>query len=235
MKLMKTLSCLLILSLAFASYAEAKGRSFSGGFRSQRTAQAPQPAPKATPAPAAQPLNMSRDFNANAAQGNTLKAADGRGTSNTAETGTGWFRSGSTAKPAGAAAATAAAVPAAGQAAARQGGGLLNNVMWFMLGSSLASHTRAAPAAEQAPAGEGAQPAAMAQPAAVAQDASVAQGVGSEALPVPPGAQEESMLLSLLRIVLWVAIFAGIYWLVKSVMGRKARAEKKSHYTFGNN
>ncbi|HWV16497.1 MAG TPA: hypothetical protein VN030_13775 [Cellvibrio sp.] len=230
MKLMKTLSCLLILSLAFASYAEAKGRSFSGGFRSQRTAQAPQAAPKATPAPAAQPLNMSRDANANAAQGSTLKAADGRSTSNTAETGTGWFRSGSTAKPAGAAAAApGAAVPAAGQAAARQGGGLLNNVMWFMLGSSLASHTRAAPAAEQAPAGEGAQA------AAVAQDATVAQGAGSEALPVPPGAPQEPMLMSLLRIVLWVAIFAGIYWLVKSVMGRKARAEKKSHYTFGNN
>ena len=96
MKLFKILSCLLILSLTFANYSEAKGRSFGGGFGSQRAAPAPMksaPAPQspqsrsmfgsfgtkpATAAPNAQPSAMNRDMNANAAQNNALKNYDAR-------------------------------------------------------------------------------------------------------------------------------------------------------------
>jgi len=248
MKLIKTLTYFVILSLTFASYAEAKGRSFSGGFRSQRTVTAPRPVPQqsapvtttqskslfgsfgAKPANSgtapqnAQSLNMSKDLNANAAQSNALKTADGR-TSTTgqaaagsANTGTGWFRSGNTANQS---AQPAGAMQSAAQPVVRQGGGFLNNAMWFMLGTSMASHHQTyAPAANQ-------NGQAVVNPDDANADGSIV------ALPVE---EKESFFMGLLRIILWVSILSGIYWIIKNVMkSRKNRANQKPNYTFGNN
>lgn len=245
MKLIKTLTYVVILSLTFASYAEAKGRSFSGGFRSQRTAPAPRPAPQqiapasntqskslfgsfgaksgtsTTAAKNAQPLNMSKDLNTNGAQGNALKTADGR--TDQAASGSGWFRSGNTAKPG----QPAGAMPSAAQAPMRQGGGFMNNAMWFMLGSSLASHGRAAPApaAEQTAAQNG-----------QVQAPGTEAGVTDPAIIAPPVAEKESFFMSVLRIILWGGIFYGIYKIATTLMRSKTnKAAKKPNYTFGNN
>lgn len=217
MKLIKTLTYVVVLSLTFASYAEAKGRSFSGGFRSQRTATAPsRPVQQQT----TQPLNMSKDLNTSTAQGNNFKAADGRnGTTDQAAAGSGWFRSGNTAtqtiQPAG------AMQSAAQPAVVRQGGGFLNNAMWFMLGSSLASHNSA-----------NVQTANQNGQAAVNPENTTAD----DSVVAPPVEEKESFFMSALRIVLWVAMLTGIYWLVKNLLqSKKNRANKKSDYTFGNN
>lgn len=258
MKLIKTLTYVVILSLSFASYAEAKGKSFGGGFRSQRTVSAPRPAPKqvapatntqsksifgsfgsksgtsGTAAKNAQPLNMSKDMNSNAAQGNALKTADGRAVPNQAAagSGSGWFGSGGAAKPAG-------AMPSGAQpAAVRQGGGFMNNAMWFMLGSSLASHGRAAPAAEQNPEANAAQQNSEqhGQIQAPAKDATANDtGITDPAIIAAPLEEKESFFMSLLRIILWGGIFYGIYKLATTLMRPKASAAKKSNYTFGNN
>lgn len=274
MKPIKTLACLLILSLGFASYSEAKGRSFGGGFRSQRMAPAPRvqraPQPQAAPqtqaAPAAQatqprsmfgsfgrakpatgatpqngqPLNMSKDLNTNAAQGNALKANDARtatgaaGTAGVAGTAagtsnSGWFRSGN----------PSAAKSAPGQSAAQpgamqqRGGGFLNNAMWFMLGSSLArSHQ---PAANQNTQNENQQ----SNPANVGDQSSLSNVDGQVAEPLsdmsPPVEEKESFFMSFLRFALWGAIIFGLYKLVTSVMrAKKNNLNKKPNYTFGN-
>ncbi|MES2822511.1 MAG: hypothetical protein V4732_02845 [Pseudomonadota bacterium] len=271
MKFIKTFTCLLVLSLGFASYSEAKGRSFGGGFRSQRMAPAPrvQRAPQATPpaqaTPAAQatqpksmfgsfgrakpattgaapqsgqPLNMSKDLNTNAAQGNALKANDARtatgaagvagttaGTSNS-----GWFRSGNPS------AVKSAPVQSAAQPGAMQqrgGGGFLNNAMWFMLGSSLArSHQ---PAANQNTQNENHQ-GKVANPG---DESSLSNVDGQVAEPLadmsPPVEEKESFFVSFLRFALWAAIIFGLYKLVTSVMrAKKNNLNKKPNYTFGN-
>ncbi|MES2675374.1 MAG: hypothetical protein V4660_14125 [Pseudomonadota bacterium] len=271
MKPIKTLTCLIILSLGFASYSEAKGRSFGGGFRSQRMAPAPrvqrapqpQAAPPAQAAPAAQatqprsmfgsfgrdkpaaaapqngqPLNMSKDLNTNAAQGNALKANDARtatGTAGVAGTAagasnSGWFRSGN---PAG---AKSAPVQSAAQPSAMQqrgGGGFLNNAMWFMLGSSLArSHQ---PAANQNTQNENHQ-GKVANPG---DESSLSNVDGPVAEPLadlsPPVEEKESFFMSFLRLALWAAIIFGLYKLVTNVMrAKKNNLNKKPNYTFGN-
>lgn len=268
MKPIKTLACLLILSLGFASYSEAKGRSFGGGFRSQRMApaprvqRAPQPQTQATPAAQAtqpkgmfgsfgrakpatgaapqngQPLNMSKDLNTNAAQGNALKANDARtatGTAGAAGTAagtsnSGWFRSGNPS------AAKSAPVQSAAQPSAMQqrgGGGFLNNAMWFMLGSSLArSHQ---PAATQNTANENQQ----GNLANVGDQSSLNNVDGQIAEPLadmsPPVQEKESFFMSFLRFALWSAIIFGLYKLVTSVMrAKKNNLNKKPNYTFGN-
>jgi hypothetical protein len=269
MKLFKTLTCLLILSLGFASYSEAKGRSFGGGFRSQRMAPAPrvqrapqpQAAPSAQAAPATQPksmfgsfgrakpattdatpqsgqpLNMSKDLNTNAAQGNALKANDARtATGATAGTGaaggasnSGWFRSGNPS------AAKSAPVQATAQPGVMQqrGGGFLNNAMWFMLGSSLArSHQ---PAANQNIQNENHQ----GNIVNTNDETSLSNVDGQVAEPLadmsPPVEEKESFFMSLLRLTLWAAIIFGLYKLVTSVMRtKKNNLNKKPNYTFGN-
>lgn len=217
MKLIKTLTYVVVLSLTFASYAEAKSRSFSGGFRSQRTATAPsRPVQQQT----TQPLNMSKDLNTSAAQANNFKTADGRnGTTDQAAAGSGWFRSGNTAQTAQPAAG--AMQSAAQPAVVRQGGGFLNNAMWFMLGSSLASHGNA----NVQPTNQNAQTAVNSEGATT--DGSVI---------APPVEEKESFFMSALRIVLWIAMLTCIYWIVKSLLqSKKNRADKKSDYTLGNN
>lgn len=251
MKLIKTLSYVVILSLTCAGYAEAKGKSFSGGFRSQRSAPAPRPviqsaAPASTTqskslfgsfgsksgtsttaAKNAQPLNMSKDMNTNAAQGNALKTANGR-TDQAADSGSGWFRSGNTAKSA----QPAGAMPSAAQSApVRQGGGFMNNAMWFMLGSSLASHGRAAPA----PAAEQNAEQNTLQNGQVQAPGSEA-GATDSAIIAPPVAEKESFFMSALRLILWGGIFYGIYRIAKVFLRPKINsAAKKPNYTFGNN
>ena len=213
MKLFKTLTYVVILSLTFASYAEAKSRSFGGGFRSQRTVTTPRPAPQQS----TQPLNMSKDLNANSTQTNALKTPDqaAAGASNS-----GWFRSGNTANQS-AQSAAATMQSAAQPAVVRQGGGFLNNAMWFMLGSSLASHGHA----NNQPANQNSE--AVVNPEGTNADGSVV---------APPVEEKESFFMSALRIVLWIAMLTGIYWLVKNLLqSRKNRADKKSDYTFGNN
>lgn len=278
MKLFKTLSCLLILSLGFASYSEAKGRSFGGGFRSQRMAPAPRaqraPQPQAAPAtqaapsaqstqprsmfgsfgrakPAAagapqtaQPLNMSKDLNTNAAQGNALKANDARTTTGTTAAGaagvagaatagtsnSGWFRSGNPS------AAKAAPVQSGAQPTVMQqrGGGFLNNAMWFMLGSSLArSHQ---PAPSQNTQNENHQGSAAVSPTNEHSSGNVdGQVVDPLAGMSPPVEEKESFFMSFLRFTLWAAIIFGLYRLVTTIMrAKKISANKKPNYTFGN-
>lgn len=271
MKLIKTLSCLLIISLTFASYAEAKGRSFGGGFRSQRMAPAPQRAApqQATQAPQttqakstfgsfgtkptaagatpttapqnAQPLNMSKDLNTNSAQGNALKTNEARTASGAAAGGTagasnsGWFGSGNAAQK-------TAPMQSAAQSGGMQqrGGGFINNAMWFMLGSSLASnHNSAANQHSQQTPQQNSQPGAAEGEATKLNDPASLTDVNGQAIDPLTGMavqaeEKESFLMSLLRLVLWAAIIFGAYKLVTTIMqSRKSRVNKKPNYTFG--
>ena len=272
MKLFKTLTCVFILTITFVNYTEAKGRSFGGGFRSQRMAPPPrvQRAPQQQTAPAtqttqpksmfgsfgtkpagaapqnAQPLNMSKDLNANAAQRNALKTNDSRTAAGTTAGATGasnsgWFGSGNPA-------ATKATPMQSAQPGAMQqrgGGGFMNNAMWFMLGSSLASN-RHAPANQDTqqtnPPGDAANSANVNGVTNV-NDVNSANSANSgdvqaiDPLPsmAPDVVEKESFFMSFLRLTLWAAIIFGVYKLIKNIMqARQNRVSKKPNYTFGN-
>ena len=249
MKLLKILSCLLILSLTFANYSEAKGRSFGGGFRSQRAAPAPMksaPAPQspqsrsmfgsfgtkpATAAPNAQPSAMNRDMNANAAQSNALKNYDARNKVN--ESGAG------------------AAAGGSGAGSSGIGGSGTGGSGWFRSGNqggaAPASAIQSAPHTTVVHQGGGFMHNSMwfmlcnsmashrqnyypQQPSAqsVNQDGQVVNPTGENDSVTPPVEEKESFFMSLLRFVIWVAVIVGVYKLVKNIMqSRKNRANKK--------
>ena len=249
MKIFKLLNCLLILSLTFANYSEAKGRSFSGGFGSQRAAPMKSaPAPQspqtrsmfgsfgtkpATAAPSAQPSAMNRDMNANAVQANALKNYDARNKVNESAAGATAGGSGAGSSGTGGSgwfrsgnqsgAAPVGAMQSAPQTiVVHQGGGFMHNAMWFMLGNSMASHHQ-----NYYPQ----QPYAQ----SVNQDGQVVNPTGENDSVTPPVEEKESFFMSLLRFVIWIAVIVGVYKLVKNIMqSRKNRANKKPNYTFGN-
>ncbi len=171
MKLFKTLTCLLVLSLGFASYSEAKGRSFGGGFRSQRMAPAPRvqraPQQQATPATQAAPATQTQSIFGSfgrakpAAAGAAPQAAQPLGMSKDLNTNAAQgnaLKANDARTGAAGTAGIAGAAGTAGTAGAAAGGGAsngANNSGWFRSGNPST--------AKSAPIQSGAQPNVMQQ------------------------------------------------------------------------
>jgi hypothetical protein len=113
----RLISVLIILSFGLADTAQARSKSFGGGYRPARVAPAPKPAPPAA-TKAAEPAPAKPE-----PASTTNKA--------------GWSNSQSY--------GANAAMNTAARPMMNSSGGFMRNAMWFMLGSSLASGLHASP------------------------------------------------------------------------------------------
>jgi hypothetical protein len=112
-----------------------------------------------------------------------------------------------------------------------RGGGFMQSAMWFMLGSSLASHHTAA----ATPPAQAGSPASESQANSNPVSGENAQALDPATGMVTPAEEPESLWLRMFRLALWAAIIYGIYKLVRKLIpGAPRPASKKPNYTFGN-
>ena len=224
----------------------AKEQTQTTAFGSFGTANA-----KNQQAPATAPQSqMSKDLSGTASQSNALKAADARNKVNdtTTTSESGWFRSGKqNASPQNAVAGQP--VPSGSQTFERRndfqrndGGrsnGMLQGLMWFMVGNSIAHHASAAnvPQVSQAQVNghdvnhensQGSQQNINGENNSINADGFVVQRVQD----VPAG-ETESFFMKIVRVLLWVVLISGIIWVVRKVLGFRHRNVKKVNYSLG--
>ena len=198
--------------------------------------------------PAAAPQSqMSKDLSGVASQSNALKAADARNKVNdTAATSeSGWFRSGKqNASPQNAVAGQP--VPQTferrndtQQNNGRQSSGLLQGLMWFMVGNSIAQHATAANAPQVSQAqvnahdvnhenSQGSQ-----QNINGVSNSINADGVVAQRVQDVPAEETESFFMKIVRVLLWVAMISGIIWVVRKVLSFRHHNVKKVNYSLG--
>ena len=224
----------------------AKEQTQTTAFGSFGTANA-----KNQQAPATAPQSqMSKDLSGTASQSNALKAADARNKVNdtTTTSESGWFKSGKqNASPQNAVAGQP--VSSGSQTFERRndvqrndGGrsnGMLQGLMWFMVGNSIAHHASAAnvPQVSQAQVNghdvnhensQGSQQNINGENNSINADGFVVQRVQDV-----PAEETESFFMKIVRVLLWVVLISGIIWVVRKVLGFRHRNVKKVNYSLG--
>ncbi len=253
----------LCLSLVGVAEAKGSGSTFKGGFSSQRqkapSYQAPAPKPAQTAKPSFgsfggnkattqqatkqadyQPSQMSRDMTATNAQANAQKTWDARNkpqatdgqTASNGKSDSGWFRSGNQAAPQTPPPNYSQAGQYRNERRGDSGGGFWNGVMWFMLGHSLAnsSHANTTVVTVPATSTQAANGNMDLGPGDSAQVANGQMNAAQQAAEPEP----ESVLVSLLRAVLWTLMIVAGFWMLRGFMRMRNRANsRRSNYSLG--
>jgi len=213
----------------------------SFGTANAKNQQAPATAPQS---------QMSKDLSGTASQSNALKAADARNkvndTATTSESG--WFRSGKqNASPQNASVGQAAqsspqTFERRNDVQRNDGGrsnGMLQGLMWFMVGNSIAHHAAAASAPQVSQtqvnghdvnheSNQGSQQNINGENNSINADGFAVQRV--QDVPVE---ETESFFMKIVRVLLWVMLISGIIWVVRKVLGFRHRNVKKVNYSLG--
>jgi hypothetical protein len=241
------------VALCWSGIAEAKGgytKSYRSGFSSQKKAAPSAPAysankpaafgsfggGKAADAKSAiKPSPMSQDLQASAAKNNALKNWDARAAGKAQPNQYNATNGGNNLPPVGGQPHYGQpnyqqphySQPIVHQTVVHQGGsGFLNGVMWFMIGNSFAHHNTNTVYVPQNTQGT--------YPVGVQQGSewnNSAQAGVDQFAAVP---EQESWMMKVLRVILWIAIATGVVWMVKKVFQfRRGRRRQQNHYSLG--
>jgi hypothetical protein len=173
---------------------------------------------------------MSKDLTNTASQSNALKTADARTNTQAPASESGWFRSGNqnaaaktpnAAQPVNPAAQTDSRGNASqtqtlgNQNASRQSGGLMQGLMWFMVGNSIAQHATAGSGAQanQTPANNAQENTQVSQQMGNADNNSItSDGLTTTQVRAAPAEETESFFLKVVRVLLWVGLISLVIW-----------------------
>lgn len=193
---------------------------------------------------------MSKDLTNTAAQSNALKTSDARTNTQAPASDSGWFRSGNENAAAKAPNAAQPFNPAAqadrrgnasqtpgNQTASRQSGGLMQGLMWFMVGNTIAQHATAGNVAQanQTPANNAHEnPQASQQTGDTESNLINADGLAATQVRAAPAEETESFFLKIVRVLLWVGLISLVIWTIRKVMNfRNRKLNRAVNYNLG--